>query len=197
MIASLLIAKAMPFFLQASPPNPGQMSPDQQFQIAMEALRHRGGSPGGTPGILALLVPFGLFAMIVGIIWLSYRNRQAQMQTQAAFQKQLLEKFSTGQEFSQFLESPGGQHYMSSMWSQNRWTQGRALRGLRAGIICTLMGLAFLALSVVRHRPGEIDPGILLLALGIGFLISAAVSRRLAERWKDQQEPDPGKPPAL
>jgi hypothetical protein len=194
MIASLVIAKAMPLLLQVEPLNSEQLTQDQKFQIAMEAIK-RGGAGG--QGVLALLVPFGLFAMVLGIVWLSYRNRQAQMQTQAAFQKQLLEKFSSGQEFSQFLESPGGQQYMRSMWSQNRWAQGRALRGLRAGVICTLMGLAFLALSVVRHRPGEIDPGILLLALGIGFLISAAVSRRLAERWKDQQEHDPGKPAAL
>ena len=184
----------MPLFLQ-SPPVPGQVggqiSPDQQFQIARDSLRF------GGPGFLALLVPFAFFATILVIAWFFHLSRRSQMQAHAALQKQLLDKFSSGQEFAQFLESPGGQHYMRSMWSQDRWVQGRALRGIRAGIICTLIGLAFLALSAMRHRPGMIDPGALLLALGIGFLISAAVTRRLAERWRDQQEHDRGKPPAL
>jgi hypothetical protein len=193
MIASLVIAKAVPFFLQAPPVVPGQMTPDQQFQIAMEAVRR--GPAAGMSGILGLFVPLGLFTMIVLIVWLIYRSRQAQAQAQAGFQKQLMEKFSSGQEFAQFLESPAGQQYMRSMWSENRWEQGRVLRGVRGGLICTLMGLAFLALSVMKHQPGEIDPGVLFLAVGIGLLISAAISHRMSERARDQ--PQGGPPPAL
>jgi hypothetical protein len=169
------------------------MTPDQQFQIAMEALRRGGATAGGVTGILALLVPFALFAMVFGILWLAFRRKQEQMQAQAVFHKQLLDKFSSGKEFSEFLESQGGRQFLKTLWSQGQSGVDRVLRPMRAGIVMTVVGLALLALSWSRGQAGIRFPGVLVLALGIGFLMSAAVSHRLSRRWGNQL--DSGRPP--
>jgi hypothetical protein len=159
------------------------MTPDQQYQIAMEALK-RGpeGVLGGLTGVLALLVPFTLFAMVFGIVWLKYRHRQEQIHVQSELYKQLLEKFGSGKEFTEFLETQGGQRFLEQMWSHSAGND-RIWNTMRNGIVLSTLGLGMLGLS--RWTRGVADPqmtvfGGLALALGIGFLISSAVSRRLS-----------------
>lgn len=178
--------------LQAAQPNPNGMTPDQQFQIAMEAIRRGGFSPGRVPSILALLVPFAFFALVFGILWLAFRRRQAQIQEQAVFHKQLLDKFGSGKEFSEFLESKGGQRFLETMWTQSQNSVDRVLRAVRVGVVMTVVGLALLGLSWTGDQAGIRFPGVLVLALGAGFLISAAISHHLSRRWGNQL--DSGRP---
>lgn len=186
MIGQMIAAKAMPLLLQAPQTGPGQMTPDQQFQIAMEALeRAPEGILGGLTGVLALLVPFAFFAMVFGIVWLWYRHRQAKMRAQAEFHRQLLEKFGSGREFADFLESKGSQRFLEELWSQ-RTGPHRVLDTMRSGIIMSSLGLGMLVLSWWTR--GFRVLGILALALGIGFLISSAISHRLSKE-KAQAEP--------
>jgi hypothetical protein len=185
---SLLLLQAP----QIEPPQPGsgRMTPDQEFQIAMEALKR--GPAQGLTGVLGVLVPFALFAVIFGIVWLAYRNRQAKMHAQAEFHKQLLEKFGSGREFAEFLESKGSQRFLDAMWSQRSAGNDRILGTMRNGIVMTALGIGTLALSWATEDGLRI-PGVLVLALGAGFLISAAVSHRLSKRW--EQKPDAEPPP--
>ena len=183
MIGNLVVTAAMPLLLQAPQTGPGRMTPEQEFQIAMEALKS---SPReGTVAILALLVPFALFTMIFGIVWLWYRHRQAKIRAQAEFHRQLLEKFGSGREFVDFLESKGSQRFLEEMWSQGTGPH-RALDTMRNGIIMSALGLGMLVLSWWTR--GMRVPGVIVLALGAGFLISAVISHRLAKRWGEKQE---------
>lgn len=47
------------------------------------------------PGIL---VPLGSFAMVVAIVWLVSRSRMLKTQARVDFHKQMLDKFTSGQE---------------------------------------------------------------------------------------------------
>jgi len=144
--------------------------------------------------VLALLVPFALFALVFGLVWLKYRQKQAQVRAQAEFHKQLLEKFGSGREFSEFLESKGSRQFLDAMWSQTPGRHGQVLATMRNGIVMTALGLGMLALSWTNASIEEFTasgfriPGVLVLALGIGFLLSSAISHRLAKRWEEKQE---------
>jgi hypothetical protein len=171
-----------PFLLQAAQTNPGGVPADQLGQqIALEAVRH---NPATSP--VSILVPISLFAMILGIFWLKWRQQQAQFQTKAEFHKQLLDKFASGRDFAEFLESKGSQRFLEDLWSQGGLSKEKSLRN---GILVAMLGLAFLGLSWMKRD--FLIPGVLLLALGAGFLIFFAISYRLSKGRYLGNERDP------
>jgi hypothetical protein len=182
MLGYLAGTRFVSLLLQAQA-NPDRLSPDQRTQIAIEALKHPGAE---TPlnGALALLVPFALFAAVVLIIWLVLRQRQARSQVRAEFHKQLLDKFSSGREFADFLESKGSQRFLEELWSQKMGPKEQVLRSMRNGIVLAMLGLGMLALS--WREKGLLVPAVLILALGVGFLISTAISHRLSKQWEQE-----------
>jgi hypothetical protein len=188
MIANLIVmgTRVAPYFLQVAQTNPGDASGNQiGQQIALEAVRH---NPANGAGIF---VPISLFAMILGILWLKWRQQQAQLQTTAEFHKQLLDKFASGRDFAEFLEAKGSQRFLDALWSQGPPSHEKTLRN---GILVAMLGLAFLGLSWMRKD--FVIPGILLLALGAGFLVSFAISYRLSKNRNLANEPAPGNLPA-
>jgi len=180
MLAHLAGTRFVSLLLQAEP-NPDRLTPDQRTQIALEALRQHGGA---ADGVLALLIPFAFFVAVVLIIWLLLRQRQARTQVRAEFHKQLLDKFSSGREFADFLESKGSQRFLEELWSQKMGPKDQILRSMRIGIVLAVLGVGMLALSWIRH--GFLVPAVLVLALGVGFLISTAISHRLSKQWEQE-----------
>jgi hypothetical protein len=159
--------------------NPGGMTPDQQTQVALQALK----GPGTLTGIM---VPLAFFATVVVIFWLLLRQRQIRIQARAEFQKQLLDKFSSGREFGDFLESKAGQQFLSELRSQGKGTKSRMLMAMQNGIVLAALGLGMLGLSLANR--GFLVPAVLALALGAGFLISTAISNRLSRKWDQNQD---------
>ena len=180
MLAQLAGPRVVSLLLQAQP-NLGELSPEQKTQIALEALRQHGGA---AQGILGLLVPIALFAAVVLIIWLLLRQRQARTQVRAEFHKQLLDKFSSGREFADFLESKGSQRFLEELWSQKMGPKEQTLRCVRNGTILTVLGLGMLGLSWMTK--GFVFAGVIVLALGVGYLISTAISHRLSKQWEKE-----------
>ena len=174
MIASLILigTKIAPFLLQTAQTLPNSQPPDQfDQQIALEAVRH-----GPMNVLTGILVPLGLFAMIFGIIWLRWRQQQALNQTRAEFHKQLLDKFASGRDFAEFLESKGSQRFLEEMWAQGAQSKEKSLRN---GIVLAMVGLSMLGLTWVEKD--FLIPGVLILAGGAGCLLSSAISRRLSK----------------
>jgi hypothetical protein len=175
MMLAMIVAK-LPMLLQAAAPNPEAMTPEQfRQQIALEAVRH-----GRPDGAVAILVPLGLFAMILLIVWFGTRRRQAEIQARAEVQKHLIDKFGSGPELAAFLGNKENQRFLESLWSQGVVSKNRVLSGLQNGVVLTMLGLGLLGLSFVRH--GLLVPGVIVLALGAGFLISAMIAHRLSKK---------------
>lgn len=189
MVAHLMGTSLASLLFQATTPNPGGLTPDQIHDIAMAALKR----PAPAQGSLALLTPFALFLMIVAIVWLNVRQRQAQVRMRAELHKQLLDKFNSGREFSEFLESRGSQRFLEELWSQSKGPKDRILTAMRNGIVLAVLGLGMLALSLARR--GFLVPAVLALALGVGFLISTAISYRFFRQWDQNQKANPENPP--
>jgi ABC-type multidrug transport system fused ATPase/permease subunit len=165
-------AKPVGLLLQAMQTPSNQMTPEQQFEIAREALRHG-------QGALELIVPLSFFTMIVLIVWLGTRRRQAQIQAQAELRKQLIDKFGSLQELTAFLESKGGRQFFGDLQLRSR----NQLRYLPGGLVLTMLGLAFLALTLMRRN--LIIPAAISLALGVGLLISAAIAHKMESKNND------------
>jgi len=172
--------------------NPGEMTKDPLGgQIALEALKHSG--PGDN--VVAIIVPLAFFAFVAILAWLGSRRKQAQIRATSEFHKQLLDKFGSGREFTEFLESPGGQKFMDELWSRESRPREQILRVVRIGVVMTVLGLGLLGLTALRR--GFLVPGVIVVCSGAGFLISAAVSNYLSKKWGSGGQVGPGAGSAL
>jgi hypothetical protein len=145
-------------------------------------------------GVAVFLLIMAALGFIAWAVWLGAKRRQAQGQAQTDLQHRLLEKFSSPQEIGDFLQTEGGQRFLSGLTLEptragNKHAGKRILLALQIGTVVTLLGISTLSLGIIypMRRPDEPHPavifGLLVLALGIGFLVSAGISYRLSKAW--------------
>ena len=163
MMGEVLTFKALNFLLLLQSP----LAVPNTDQIA-QATIHSHGRTGEE-----ILVPIAVFTMFVLLAWLRLRQRQAQIQTATEFRRQLLDKFATGRELADFLETKAGQQFLVPL------PTGSRRGGWQRGLIATIVGLAFIGLWF-KGQGHYLVIGVLLLSLGIGILLSALISHRLA-----------------
>lgn len=133
------------------------------------------------------LIPLAGIAMIVLIVWMSYLTRQKESKRRAELIGQLIDKFSTGEEFAKAMESPEGWRLAETLSldqgkSKPTWV-GLFIPG--AVLVCT--GLGFFVLAAIEHEDLVI-PGVIISAVGLGLLVSAIVARRAQSKednWID------------
>ena len=191
MIGAMIMAKAMPLLQAASPDLQQAIQQEVQDEMRQGRFRFGGPPPWASPvATLSMLVPIAFFAMIVLIIFVIARRRQAELRARAEFQKQILDKFGSGKEFAEFLGTEGSQRFLQSLSGHSFGAGERILRGMRGGITTAVLGIGFLLLTALRR--GFVVPGVLLLALGAGLLISAAVSYHFSKKWDSSGPAGPG-----
>jgi len=192
MIGAMIMAKTMPLLQAVSPDLQQAIQQEVQDEMRQGRFRFGGPPPWASPvATLSMLVPIAFFAMIVLIIFVIARRRQAELRARTEFQKQILDKFGSGKEFAEFLGTEGSQRFLQSLSGHSFGARERILRGMRGGITTAVLGIGFLLLTALRR--GFVVPGVLLLALGAGLLISAAVSYHFSRKWTGGQA-TPGDP---
>ncbi len=121
----------------------------------------------------------GLFAAVVGIVWLRARVHQARLARQAETQQQLLAKFQSGSELVEFIETEDGKQFLRQFESDpNRMI----LVVLSAGIVSTVLGFGLLVLMI--WEDGFLFPGVGTTALGAGLIAAAIISKKLSDQWR-------------
>jgi hypothetical protein len=139
---------------------------------------------------VGLVVPLGAFAMVVLIVWLVHKKVQHKIHEQAELQKHFLNKFGSGQELTQFLDTPHGEWFLRelSIRDSARRPKDQIIASVRGGIVLLGLGIGFFILMRIEHD--IIYPAVILSVLGIGLLISAAVSYWLSKKWDIFEERD-------
>jgi hypothetical protein len=134
---------------------------------------------------IPILISLGFFAMMIFIFYFNAKSRSDRVRYQAEVQARLIDKFGNGPEFVTFLQSPQGRQFMGEIESAPKlMTQDRMLSGIRNATVLTFLGLAFIILSFARYgERGMIFPGLILLALGLGYLVSVILTKRLSREW--------------
>ena len=129
-----------------------------------------------------MLTPLAAFAMVVYIVWVNARQKQARIQARVEFNKQLLDKFASSQELVAFLGQEGSERFLDEMWSEKRQGPKERILGIIIpGCILTSIGIGFLWLSM--QTPGLQIAGVTICAAGIGLLIAAAASYGFSKAW--------------
>lgn len=154
---------------------------------------------------LALMIPIvaivGSFVTIVLIVWLQARRRKAELETKAQIYNRLIEKYGSAQELAEFLKTEEGREFLRGLAMPPAERPATVLRWIRAGLILTFLGLAFIFVGwwPALEEPGLMFPGVILTALGVAFLLGAWVThwwgRRFGETGDRPSGTEPGPTP--
>jgi hypothetical protein len=140
-----------------------------------------------------IIVPI-IFLAFVWVIRLFFDSRRwsRTFKQQSELQARLIDKFGTSQELAAYLESDAGKRFLMASPVALGPEAGprmpnvvaRVLTPLQAGIVVTLLGIGLLLL---RHAGPDLETGMtvlgtLVLAPGLGFILSAGVTWVLAHR---------------
>jgi hypothetical protein len=127
-----------------------------------------------------------VFGWAVWVIAVNIRRTRTGRQI-AELHTRLLDRFTASQELIAFLEGESGRRYFEALQSDLKDPLTRVLNGIQLGVVLFLLGVAFVAV-----RAGQTDEvarnalliiGVVGIALGAGFLISAVISYRLCKSW--------------
>jgi hypothetical protein len=131
-------------------------------------------------------IPFAPFIMIIFVVWFITIRRRAQDRNRTELQKDLLTKFSSAQELTEFMKTDGGKLLMPAP-ERSRTPASRA----GTGVFIVVVGLALLASSMLmpeaEAHSGLQIAGLLAIGAGIGFLISAFVTQKLTRKWGEEE----------
>ena len=129
----------------------------------------------------------GMCAAVSFIIWVVYTGRRKTRTVQAMieFHNRLLEKIGSAKDFSDFLQSEGGNRFLESMTLERPDPNHRILGSIQTGSVLTMLGLGLMACGFFTHKGFEIWMllGTISGSLGVGFLISSGVAYYLSRTW--------------
>ncbi|HVT03163.1 MAG TPA: hypothetical protein VHL58_07260 [Thermoanaerobaculia bacterium] len=132
--------------------------------------------------MIPIIISVSMFAMIAFIVSVAGKTKAKRIEAITDLQNRMIDKFGTAQEFVTFLQSPQGREFLGKTTEAEAHPARRIMGSIKAGIILTFLGAACIILSF-GVASGFIFPGVLVLAIGLGFLVSAGVSLRLSRSW--------------
>jgi hypothetical protein len=147
------------------------------------------------------LAIFAAFAMAIGLLtWLirtfiDYRRWSRLSKVQAEVHTRLLDRFNTNEELMAYIVTPAGSRFLSSApisldtGSASRSMGAplsRIMLSLQAGLVLAAAGVGLMLASQTVSQPEAAEPlhilGIISIALGAGFAISAAASFLISKK---------------
>ena len=118
------------------------------------------------------------------ITWVVGRRSQERIRGHLELQRLVLDKFGSAAEFVSFLGSDAGRRFLESFSTEHSVHTREILGSLRKGAVLSLVGAGLCVVPVFERnlRPLSFF-GVVALATGIGFLVSAWASYRLSRSW--------------
>jgi hypothetical protein len=133
-------------------------------------------------GLIPLVSIFMSFIIVGTIVMAITRSRLRRLELQAEVQSKLIEKFGTSAELLAFLQSEAGRQFVSGVQKGNTvLMRDRITAGFSRAIILSFLGAAFVALWLITDNKGLAWPGVLLLALGAGYLVATWATTRMSQ----------------
>jgi hypothetical protein len=136
-----------------------------------------------------IIVPSALLlvAYVFYVVASSFTRRQ-HVRSTSEFQTKLLERMGTMGEFSQFLNTEGGQKLLGTVGGDGGSAHERVLRAVQTGIVMVCLGVGIF-LYLAGNTRFDRDTyeslgfvGTVSFAIGAGLLISGYVSLKLSRR---------------
>jgi hypothetical protein len=153
---------------------------------------------------------FAGFAMAIGLLtWLirtfiDYRRWSRLSKVQAEVHTRLLDRFNTNEELMAYIATPAGARFLSSApisldsgaASRSMGAPlSRIMLSLQAGLVLAAAGIGLMLAGQTVTQPEASEPlhilGIIAMALGVGFAVSAAASFLISKKLGLLEPPPP------
>ena len=125
-------------------------------------------------------------AWIISLIIAAFRHR-ASLRAQTEFHNRMIEKFGSADDFSVFIKSEAGKSFFDNLTVEPAAPLTKILSSIKIGTILTLLGVGFFILSINSKTDDAANALFIIctvtFTVGIGFLVSSAISYRLAKTW--------------
>jgi hypothetical protein len=133
-----------------------------------------------------VIIP-SFFAACSWILWVLVGSirRYKTAKLQAGVHTALIEKFGSSQELLAYVQSDAGKRLVGSLGVERSSPYGRIFFALQTGAVLVPLALGFLFLRgrVAGAEEGFLVFGTLILTLGIGFTLAAAVSYMMSKSF--------------
>ena len=137
-----------------------------------------------------ILIPLGGMVLSGWIIYTIIAGIQNwhQRRTQAIFQSKMLDKIGSVGELGTFLNTDAGTRFLKGLTGEMASPELRILRGVQSGVVLASLGLGLYIYGWFSAEvPAEVINttnaiATILFALGVGFLVAAALSYRLSKQ---------------
>jgi hypothetical protein len=145
-----------------------------------------------------------ILAIASGVIWLvktliDHRRWSRLSKVQTEVHTKLLDRFSSNEDLLAYIQTPAGRKFLESAPINVSAPQamsaplGRILWSAQAGAVLTVLGLGVILVSgtaIEEVAPPLAAMGAIVIALGIGFLVSASLAYTLTRRFGLMTGPD-------
>ena len=129
-----------------------------------------------------LVLPIFFAAVLLAIkFYFDWRK----IRVKSEFHHKLVDKFGDVKELNQFLQTKSGIDFMQSLSINGLRPKEKLMSAVSSGVIIGFLGIAVLLSSWVFEEEMKyiLAAGVSIIALGLGFLVSAFVSHRLGKKW--------------
>lgn len=117
------------------------------------------------------------------VVWVILEWRK--MGHKSKLQSKIVDKFTTVQEFNDFLQSKEGNKFLNFLKFNGLTPKGKILSSLSKGVILTSLGISLVIIGQIFTEEMKyfLAFGIVFIALGVGFLIATFISYTLSKKW--------------
>jgi hypothetical protein len=134
--------------------------------------------------VMPMIASLGFFSLVAWIVFVFVdgKRRREQLKATSEFHNRMIEKMGSPAELGAFLETDGGRQFMKTIAAEGPSAKTHIVRCTERGILCLAVGLGLLLVGWMfsQLRDGFIIIGVIVIACGIGFLVSTLASYRLS-----------------
>lgn len=135
------------------------------------------------PMIVGIAFIYMVGAVVTGV--LESRHRALAIRSRTDLLNRILDKFGSSRDFIELSESPAGKRLLEELGSEPNGVGAKILTAVQRGVVLTVVGVGVLILSLTISENAVEEfiriGGVVLLALGLGYLGSSAISYRMAK----------------
>jgi predicted phage tail protein len=130
-----------------------------------------------------VFVMVSMFVFYGWVAWIILEWRRLTRKTQ--LHKALIERFASSGELQTFLVSESGERLFKSLSMGVLSPKDKILNSFSRGLIVALLGISLLVVSLVlpEYASFFLAAGIIIIALGVGLLLSGLLSMRIGRKW--------------
>jgi len=136
------------------------------------------------PDVFLSIVAFPLMFVFMG--WLIWTILEwFRMRHKSQLQNKILEKFTTVKELNDFIQSEEGNKFLKLFSSNGSAPRQKILSSLSRGIVISFIGVSLILVGQIFSIEMKyfLASGVVLIALGLGFLVSTFISYTLSKKW--------------